>query len=519
MTNLNKLQLTIPLPPLESRSIYWYSGLLALCMLGAAACCGFHQLHNDFWDCVFIARHMSLIDRQSLFNPQYPIGYTLFLKTIGGPGLPVTPAIIANCVFAALMLLALGFLLRRFIAGRAAAIALVLLAFFPRMFHYCTVGGGDPGSVALFTLGAVMILLNCADPGREPQSIRVFTGGMLLGLAALFRYHVFVGDTLLLFALCLVYRKAWLQFVIAAIGLCVAYSPQWIINLLTGHGLFKTQFGPMNVYDLMYSLNWYRSTSLHLPSSVFAIINSDPLLFAKNYAIAFIKFSPALFFPLAAALTAREQLLRKLCAAIFIWALAYFLLFSAVTSGRQVLLALPLTFFSVAVLLRTTWRYAGAFTSAAARLLKYIVPLFSISALALFCHRDVYKIITRARENIACSNVEACVCSRGCSLVNQVFATDYDIYFKNMPPFTLLSNGGAPRWGTYGVNSELPEFPVDTIESFADACQKRGVRFLVLTSEAEKYSPALGTLYRQGESKYFRPIEDIGRFHVFEVIR
>jgi hypothetical protein len=273
----------------------------------------------------------------------------------------------------------------------------------------------------------------------------------------------------------------------------------------------------MNVYDLMYSLNWYRATSLHLPSSVFAIIRSDPLLFFRNYSIAFLKFSPFWIPPLLSAVTAKDKTLRKLCAAVFVWALAYFALFSATTSGRQGLLALPLIFFTVAVLLHGAWKYAAAGTTAAARPLKSTVPLLSLCILAVFCQRDIHKIILRSDERLACGKVETCLRSRGCTRVNQVFATDYDIYFKTMPPYTLLSNGGAPRWGTYGVKDELPEFSVDTLEVFAKECRQRDVRFVVLTTEAEKYSLALGKLYGSEKSEDFRLLEKIGRFSVFEV--
>jgi hypothetical protein len=273
----------------------------------------------------------------------------------------------------------------------------------------------------------------------------------------------------------------------------------------------------MNVYDLMYSLNWYRATSLDLPSSVLAIILSDPMLFVRSYVVAFLKFSPFWILPFLAFVTAKEQILRRLCAVIFLWSLAYFALFSATTSGRQGLLAMPLVFFSIAVLLRSTWLYATMNPTAKTRLVKVAIPLLSLVTLAIFCQRDIHKIVLRSNEHAACGTVETLLRSHGCTSVNQVFATDYDIYFKTMPPYTLLSNGGAPRWGTYGVQEELPEFPVDTLDVFARACRERGVKFAVLTSEAEKYSEALGGLYGSDKAEDFKLIGKIGRFSVFEV--
>ena len=57
---------------------------------------------------------------------------------------------------------------------------------------------------------------------------------------------------------------------------------QLAINLATGHGLLETSH-ELNIYNLMYSLNWYKVGSLELPSSIIEVIRQDPVRFFAKY--------------------------------------------------------------------------------------------------------------------------------------------------------------------------------------------------------------------------------------------
>jgi hypothetical protein len=85
--------------------------------------------------------------------------------------------------------------------------------------------------------------------------------------------------------------------------------------------------------------------------------------------------------------------------------------------------------------------------------------------------------------------------SRGVRSAREVFSTDFDLYFKHLPPYAPFFNGGAPRWGTYRYNEESPEFPVGSPDSFAEACRERGVRFVVVNDRGRLLAPFFGEMY------------------------
>ncbi len=267
----------------------------------------FHQLHNDFWDCYFIARHLSFGDVQTWFNPQFPIGYCLFLRFIVHGGFPVTPAIIANLLFGIIILLSATFLYRRVLNAWAAFFSVLGLSLYPRLFNYVNVGGADPGSIAFFSIGAGLIVVQVLRETQKRSCACFLAGGIFLGLGGLFRYHVFIGGVLFLLSLIVIYRRKWRSITVAGIGLLLAYSPQWMINIITGHHLFETILGWANIYNLMYKLDWYHTITLSISSSPIAIILHDPWLFARRFAVVFFSCAPAYLLPVAATFQHRTR--------------------------------------------------------------------------------------------------------------------------------------------------------------------------------------------------------------------
>jgi hypothetical protein len=469
---------------------------------------GFHQLHNDFWDNWFLARHLTFSDLQTLFNPLFPIGYTAFLKLIVGDGYPVVPAILANIACASTILLVSAVFYLRRLSLPAAAFSVIALSMYPRFFFYVNAGGADPASVLFFTSGAVLILGNLIKTPDKGSWFYFICGGLLLGAGALFRYHTLECVVLFLISIALVYRNRILHLIVAFAGVLVAYSLQFTVNSITGHHLFEVAYGPVNVYDLMYGVNWYKSTSFSYPSSIFTIIMQDPWLFIRHYAAAFASFAPGYLPLLAAAALARDSENKKLYNALALWTLAYFAVFSAFTSGRQILLPLPFAMLGAGFVLQELVQRGGAVKKTA------LTGAFSL--LMVFIIKDVEKITIRAREHAEVSRTEAALISLGCKEARSVFTTDYDFYLKTMPQYLPFFNGGAPRWVTYRYNEEYPEFPVENVAAFACACRERGIRFAVLTRNGALLSQDLGIMYEKGAPEFILRSE-IGRFRIFEL--
>jgi hypothetical protein len=496
-------------------AVVLYISLYVLICIVSGIFAGFQQTHNDFWDTYLVARKMSLCDPRTWFYPFYPVGYCLFLKLIMGTGTPHVPAIFCNIVFGAVTLFSSALLFRTVLGDRMAFAGCVLLSLYPRFCSYIQLGGPDPASVAFFSLGAFFIIGQCVkNPGNSWRTF--FAGGFFLGCAAIFRYHVLVGGLLFLGSLALFYFRQWRYFLIAGLGLCLAYSPQWAINIITHHGLFDTNYGPINIYDLMYTINFYRISSLHLPSSAFQIIAADPLLFARKYAIAFWGFAPAYVPALLSALVVRDRKKRLLCFAVAFWVLCYCLLFSATPSGRALLLAAPLSILCVCLIFKTI---AEGLQNKISRPRAFgVIAAGLVLLLGICLGKDISNTCQRRQQHLQNTSLETYMRGLGCTSAQQIFTSDFTVYFENMPPYIAYFNGGAPRCGGNFIYDEYPEFPVASLQEFSAECRERGVRFVLLTRRCGLLSPCLGELYNGTASNnniVFK--KEIARFRIYEI--
>lgn len=469
----------------------------AVC-LWAAFRLDFQQLHNDYWDVHFIASHLSWADRASWFNPQYPIGYVLLLKGLLAFGSPAVPAILANIAFTAGTVWIAARLYARFLAPPFAVFALLALCLYPDVFKYATAGGGDPGAVFFLVAGAALLIsrLHHSPPPGENHAL-FFWAGLLFGVSALFRYHALVAAFLLGLALLALYPRYWRSAFLVAAGTALAYSPQWAVNLAAGRGLMETQFGPMNVYDLMHGLNWYRITEVELPASVGQIIAEDPGLFLRKYLAALWSFKHAYLPALLAVALERDPRARRVAGALALWSGMYFLIFSATTSGRQALLAVPLTFLSLGMSARALWtRFASSPSSRPLRSLRVAaLLLLGVSLLGLHFNRDLALLAQRSRARDSALAVEAFLKNAGVTHASQAFTSDYDLYFRTIPGPVPYFNGGAPRLGTYLYNQAYPEFPVDSPAAFVETCRARRIRFVILGPEIRWLSAPLTEIF------------------------
>lgn len=491
-------------------SIYLLPLFLGIFTLLASFLTGFYQAHNDFWDTVFIARHLDINYMQSWFNTQYPLGYYILVKLIPAGMFPVIPAIFLNALFGIIITGSSLFLYQRFLSTGVSLISVTILALFPTSFHYITVGGPDPASVAFFSIGAILIL-NALSKGNGSK-VHYAAGGFFLGLGAITRYHVLPGSVLFLAAMLFIYRQYWKSVLLSGVFLIIAYTPQFAVSLLTGHGLWETQFGPTNVYDLMYDLSWYHTIGFDVPGSILGIIMSNPLLFLQKYLLSFLSYAPGYIFPLIAAITLKNPVQLQISRALAVWTLLHFGFFSAFTSGRQILMALPFSILCAGFLIQAVF---DAKVNTAKR---FAIPVLAI-AIMILVYKDYHKMNNRYKENRTRSELEALLISKGCSGVNQVFTTDFNLYFRSMPFYIPYFNGGSPRWGTYLYNEEYPEFPVNTLNEFTDECRRRGVRFVVLTERCRLLSGSLGDLYDNDHSyNNLNLINNNGRHKVFEVV-
>jgi hypothetical protein len=479
----------------------------------------FHQLHNDYWDLLFIAKNIDFSNPYSLFNPCIPIGYTSILHFVIKLGSEVTLPIIINLFFGTTTLFFSLLFYQKKLSRFGSIISTLLVGFFPLFFFYFNQGGADPGSVMFFSIGSFLIVEQLFLQNDKKKKNIYLIAGLLMGCGAIFRYHVLVGSAILLFTAFVFDIKNWKLILLSGIGVALSYSPQMIVNLLTNHGLLETKLGASNIYDLMYGINWYTISTEKISTHAREIISTNYFLFFKRYTISFVKFFIQTgIIPLLVTITNRRSEVRKISLFITVFIVLYFGFFSATLSGRQVLLPLPLSMLSLGFLIDdiSSRTFKDIFRFRVYRILG--IGFSSLVCISFFI-KDISHINRNIKEYHFASDVESYLMQIGCTNAQQTYTTDYDFYFRNLPNYTGYFNGGWSRWGTYKYNEAFPEFSVVTLESFLNDCKRRNVNFLLLTKDTAKLSPELAEIFNLKVNRkdiVFK--KEFDRIRIFQII-
>lgn len=479
----------------------------------------FHQSHNDYWDLLFIAKNIDFRNVFSLANPCVPIGYTTLLHFIIKSGSEITIPIIVNLLFSTTTVFVSILYFQKIMSKESSIISAFLLCFFPQYFFYANQGGADPGSVMFFTLGA-LVLLNQLYLKKEMRRSVYLISGILLGLGAIFRFHVLVGAVILIFTATILNLKQWRFIVLTALGVFIAYSPQIIVNLSAQNGAFETKLGASNIYDLMYSINWYRISTDQISTNALEIISTDYLLFFKKYIFSFIKFFIKTgLLPFIAYVFSKNKLHKNLSLFTLVFVILYFGIFSATLSGRQVLLPLPLSMMCFGFLYEELFIRLKNGYKLNTQLINYVKIIVIFAIFSVVLAKDGYYVRSNLNKYELAKKIESYLISMGCTNSLQTFTTDYDHYFRRLPNYTGYFNGGWSRWGTYKYNEAFPEFNVSSVKEFIHDCKRYEVRFLILTSNAKKLNSDLGKIFNQSViNKNVRFLKEFQGTKIFEIL-
>lgn len=501
---------------------------LSASLAGAGWYTGFFAAHNDFWGAVFIAQQMNAGVRESFHNGFFPLGYPLLLKSYPDM-LPLDVwGFLTSFASAVVVLVASWFLAKRLMPRGLAWLLLPFIAFHPLCFFYFTTAGVDPGAMAFFLAG-MALLLHAAERAvegtaggteRAPSGRGAFkaamAAGILIGLGGLWRYHALIAGLILVVSVALAYRRIAIPLV-AALFIAVAYSPQALINLSLGLSPLHTNY-ELAVYDLMHDVNWHALGDIAVQPTMLQVLLSDPALFLRQYARGVASLMIYALPALVLVVMTRDPAHKRRATSLGLFLVGYALVFGLSVGGRAPLLVLPLALISCGAVLSAVFDLrrarAGAGTTGVVR----GVAAFLAMVFVIFVVKDARALKARVAQAATYRAVERHLIDAGVRDAREVFTTDFDLYFRTIPPYRPRYNGGWGLFGTYRWREEFPQAPTGDLEAFIADNRAHGRRFVILSPQAGKVASFLDEAHTAFAPRSgLVPVRRIGHLSIFVV--
>lgn len=494
--------------PHGGRAGYWYGAtavyiaLYAAVVLAIATKTGFLVGLNDFWGLMFMAEHLEFGRADSFYNGFFPIGYALYLRSFLSLN-PILAAFVLNLFCTVVLLGGIAFLAARTMVPAGALFSVIAVSFVPKVFHYVLTPGPDIVMTAFATLGGALILSSTLEACPSKRSaIPIFAGGLLCGLAALFRYHGLVLAFGIILGGALLSPRRLRDFVIALAGFCTLYGVQVLVNLLSGHAPLETAQS-FNVYKLMHGIDWHHFRPEAIPRSILGVIAGAPGLFLHTWSRAVLELMPLVLPALLCMAAAKEKRVILLNTVLAGVAGLYILVSALGMSHRAALPLLPLAAYQTVYLAGFLYRNVRdtdgtaplrrwTFTALLAVGIPLCLGAFAFSNRDFVNHRSTLHERYQRLERIA-------VEEEGIAASRRVFTTDANVYFATLEPYRLYTTGGWARYALHAYAEAYPALRLGNLADFLADCRQNGVTHLLLTPDATRVLEDLGKVYR-GES-------------------
>jgi hypothetical protein len=461
--------------------------------LVAVAWTGFHVGLNDFWGNLSLADQVDWSSPSSLFNQFFPLGYTVLLKAFGAD--PIVLAHLASVGSAVLLLTVVYQMGARLLGAPWGLLATASLAIHPQVFRYATTPGPDiiVGALLALAFGRVF----WADGNDRGHRL---SAGAMFGLAALFRYHALVFAAAAIAATAYGHPRPVRHLRLAIGGMLGVYAVQMVVAVLAHHGPFHT--GQAYIfYKLVHGVNWFEPNAALVPSSAWGVVMGAPRLVAAAYlrelgALWVLPCAPALL-----ALAPVREPVRRFARVALMITMAYLLVIASGGSSRGSLPVRFLVALSAVGLVSEGLAAARAPLDRKSRRLVTRGPWRAVALVAfgfwgLLCLRDDFGIIKyRALDNAAYRRVQALLEGDGVRSSNQVFSSDFSLYFPSLPGYIPRTNGTWLRVDGGRYAERFPDLCVTSAECFRQDARRWGVTHVVLTPDARRLSGELGSVY------------------------
>jgi len=511
---------------IENKAIIIYLVIYGLICLFVGFLTNFHVYSNDFWGNLFMAEHLDISQPESFYNGFFPLGYAVYLRLFSF-GDSIISGYLTNILLGLVMLGSIAYLGSVTVGPKWALFSTIILSILPKIFPYITIPGPDIGTAAFITLGGVLLICSTFESDSKRSMKLVVCGGILCGLAAMWRYHGLVLGLSLILSTSIFSRRPLYSLVLGLVGFFFIYSIQIFFNVLSGHGLFETSTA-FNVYKLIYDINWHKVSSLKdvVPTSILGVILFSTRKFLLKYQFSIQKYLPLFIPSLSGIFLLKERKLIEISMVISQVSFLYIIVVVMGDSSRVIIPLLPLIVYQIIVMSKFIYESALDMLKNSRRL--EIVSTFTILIIVVgilsssFLHFDFESIKVRKTRNHVYRAIQERLIEDGDGrLTNsrQVFTTDFDLYFPDLKFYRPITNGGWGRYSLFGFNEENPELSTRNIDEFIKDCYTHNIVYIVLSPNFGFGSDELSKLYYEElELKQFEMKSKIGLFKIYKVI-
>ena len=475
-----------------------------------------HTPLNDFWGNHTLSQRLDARDVSTFYDGFYPVGYTVLLRVLPHFAYPPLSALLLNVVLSWLLAFSILGVSRLRGLGILPGLTIAsLVSLFPQIFNCLNTPGADSGAMVFFTVGTYALLVALLAP--IPQAWWYALAGGILGMAALWRYHALPADIFLLVTAAVVYRKRIAGVILALASCAIVYSPQIVVNVLSGHSPLQTDEA-FNIYLHVHHVNWYHTAAMPSVGTPLSLILSDSSAFLSSYFATLVRIFPALSAPLIPCFLSKDFQLRRAAALWLVFCVLYSGLMATADSGRAVLLALPVSLSFLAVSGRALWiDWVRARVAPAA----WPRPVGAVLA-ALLCGacatKDIASVVSWSKVSQHYQDLEQVCVREGITDARQVYSTDLYLYFRDLPPFRPSYTGGWLDLPPYHQNNEAHGISLASEKAFIQDCKDRGVRIVHLTPSSKRAAAFLYRIYNSPRAAgNMRFIAQLGKSRLFRL--
>ena len=476
---------------------------------------GFHVSRNDFWGNLALAQQGMPTSLASWYNPFYPFGYALLLRSFEPS--PLLPAHLLNVLCGVVLIATVGRIAARQTGVAWGLGACVVMSVHPQIFQYVTTPGPDIAVAALVALAFDRLLASSdpVDPAASHQ--RLWPAGVLLGAAALLRYHALVLGGLVIAAAAIGWPAVRRRAVPALAALAAVYALQMTVTMAAHRGPFHT--GQALVFQkLVHPVNWFHIDDASAPATVREVIVAAPSAFVSAYLRQLIPLALLLVPSALLAVLAVSSAVRRFAAVALTILVPYIVVVSAGGSSRA---DLPVLFLPAASAIAV----AEALRIRLAARSPSIVRACGVAGALLaglvwglpWLRADYGTVKHRRQDDQIFRRVESTLRLDGVVSAKEVFASDLTLYFPTLPGYRPRTNGTWLRYDGTAFNVRFPELCVESVACFLQDARALGVTHLVLTSAVHDLSPEVVPLYAASDAGPITLLGQEGSFRIFRL--